>query len=128
MREPLVVKTYYYWDGGTLGIKIQDAQQTELRLSFPSEYRRDSEYTKLFVGALYKQIPPMTGKRVKIPAMTEITPMEPTAEYLRDLLRSRVDDPTIAFALSCLSDRPHERMRPLINRYIHNKTPKSYLY
>jgi hypothetical protein len=83
-----VIKTYYYADGGTVGIAITDPEQTELRFSFPSDYRDDSTYSKLFVGDLHKQRQPMT----------EISPMEPTAEYLRQLLRSRVDDANIAYS------------------------------
>ena len=118
LREPLVIKTYYYADGGTVGIAITDAEQTELKFSFPSDYLEDSGYSKLFVGALHKQSQPMT----------EISPMEPTGEYLRQLLRSRIDDPNIALALSCLSDRARDRRSVITNKLLHGKTPKVYLY
>lgn len=118
LREPLVSRSFYYADGGTVGIAIKDAGQSELLFSFPSDYRDDSGYSKLFAGALRKQSLPMT----------EISPMEPTAEYLRQLLRGRVDDPNIAFAVSCLDGRGRDRLRVMANKLLHGKTPKVYLY
>ena len=112
LKEPLTVKAYYFADGGTVGISITDNEQTVLQFCFPSDHR-DSGYSRLFVGALHKHIQPVT----------EISPAEPTAGYLKQLLRARSDDPNAAHAVMCLSGRPHEYWRVLKHNFIDGKRP-----
>jgi hypothetical protein len=113
LKEPLTVKAYYFADGGTVGISITDNEQNVLQFCFPSDYR-DLGYSRLFVGALYKHDQPVT----------EISPAEPTAEYLKQLLRARSDDPNAADAVSCLNGRLHEHWKVIKHNFVDGKRPK----
>jgi len=52
LREPLLVRTAYWADGGSLGILIQDSEKKQVKFCIPNSFGGEKdEYQRLFVGA-----------------------------------------------------------------------------
>jgi hypothetical protein len=117
LREPFQeVKSYYYYDGGSIGIELKDADGKTEKFAIPSHLGNPVRYKRVFVGADYDNRP----------GAIEVEHPEETKQTLIVILsRYSHGDPALDWATLCLTDRASDRWRVLRHSWKGDYAPLS---
>lgn len=101
------VKTFYYWDGGTIAIEIVGRGGRTEQFAIPSHLGETNQYAKVFVGALYD----------RKPGAAEVADSEQTKRMLAHIIASKPNrTPDEDFYLFCLRRSPVDFVRCYIHK------------
>jgi hypothetical protein len=109
LREPFqTVKSYYFMDGGSIGIKIVDGDGREERFAVLSLLGEPNPYTRVLVGGIHR----------REQGAVEVSDPEDTRRMLIRILsdypnRTPWDDANLAF----LRGYPKDRIKALYHKY-----------
>ena len=110
LREPFQrVKSFYYYDGGSIGLEIADADGKIEQFAIPSHLGSSIRYQRVFVGADYDSRP--TAIEVENPEATKQALLVILSKYGKA-------DPALDWATYCLTDGESASLKVLWNTWM----------
>lgn len=109
LKEPFTdVQVLHYWDGGSIGVQITDADGFVERFALPIKLRSREKYDQVFVGAIH----------ARKPGAVEVANSMATKQELSYLIaRYGKNDPYADSAVAKLSNRPFDWLRVYLHHY-----------